>query len=121
MGTTAVVLGGLTMTTDQPCPQGRTDYEACFAPFRYCPVKGCGRAEGGQQLPTDATPTGGKVWCATCKCVHIAAIPAATWQCADCGWGQWEDEAALYHAHKHIGHGVYVVHHQIAPREAASA
>lgn len=29
----------------QPCPQGRTDYEACFAPFRYCPVKGCGRAE----------------------------------------------------------------------------
>jgi hypothetical protein len=31
--------------TAAPCPQGRTDYEACFAPFRYCPVKGCGRAE----------------------------------------------------------------------------
>jgi hypothetical protein len=29
----------------EPCPQGRTDYEACFAPFRYCPVKGCGRVE----------------------------------------------------------------------------
>lgn len=28
-----------------PCPQGRTDYEACFAPFRYCPVKGCGRVQ----------------------------------------------------------------------------
>lgn len=27
------------------CPQGYTDHEACFAPFRYCPVKGCGRAE----------------------------------------------------------------------------
>ena len=38
-----------------PCPQGRTDYEACFAPFRYCPVKGCGRAEGDVQLPTEAT------------------------------------------------------------------
>ena len=31
--------------TAEPCPQGRTDYEACFAPFRYCPEKGCGRAE----------------------------------------------------------------------------
>lgn len=29
----------------EPCPQGRTDYEACFAPFRYCPEKGCGRME----------------------------------------------------------------------------
>lgn len=29
--------------TAEPCPQGRTDYEACFAPFRYCPVEGCGR------------------------------------------------------------------------------
>ena len=28
-----------------PCPKGRTDYEACFAPFRYCPEKGCGRVE----------------------------------------------------------------------------
>lgn len=27
------------------CPLGHTDYEACFAPFRYCPVKGCGRTE----------------------------------------------------------------------------
>ena len=27
------------------CPQGRTDHKACFAPFRYCPVKGCGRTE----------------------------------------------------------------------------
>lgn len=32
------------VATAAPCPQGRTDYEACFAPFRYCPVKGCGRA-----------------------------------------------------------------------------
>jgi len=39
-----------------PCPQGRTDYEECFAPFRYCPVKGCGRAEGDVRLPTDAEP-----------------------------------------------------------------
>lgn len=31
--------------SDERCPQGRTDYEACFAPFRYCPVKGCGRTE----------------------------------------------------------------------------
>lgn len=30
----------------EPCPKGNTDYEACFAPFRYCPEKGCGRAEG---------------------------------------------------------------------------
>lgn len=30
----------------EPCPKGRTDYEACFAPFRYCPEKGCGRTEG---------------------------------------------------------------------------
>lgn len=36
---------------------GRTDYDECFAPFRYCPVKGCGRAEGGVQLPTDNDPT----------------------------------------------------------------
>ena len=28
------------------CPQGRIDYEACFAPFRYCPVEGCGHAQG---------------------------------------------------------------------------
>lgn len=41
--------------SDEPCPQGRTDYEACFAPFRYCPEKGCGRAEGGVQLPTETT------------------------------------------------------------------
>lgn len=27
------------------CANGYTDYERCFAPFRYCPVKGCGRAE----------------------------------------------------------------------------
>jgi hypothetical protein len=27
----------------QLCPRGRTDHEACFAPFRYCPVEGCGR------------------------------------------------------------------------------
>ena len=32
---------------------GRTDYEACFAPFRYCPEKGCGRAEGDTQLPVE--------------------------------------------------------------------
>lgn len=35
----------------KPCPQGRTDYDECFAPFRYCPVKGCGHTEG------DTTPT----------------------------------------------------------------
>jgi hypothetical protein len=29
----------------EPCPEGRYDYEACFTPFRYCPVKGCGRTE----------------------------------------------------------------------------
>jgi len=29
----------------EPCPQGRTDYDDCFAPFRYCPTKGCGRVE----------------------------------------------------------------------------
>lgn len=29
----------------QACPLGQTDYTACFAPFRYCPVKGCGRTE----------------------------------------------------------------------------
>ena len=29
----------------EPCPNGRTDYDSCMAPFRYCPVKGCGRAE----------------------------------------------------------------------------
>ncbi len=29
----------------EPCPKGQTDYEACFAPFRYCPVEGCGRAQ----------------------------------------------------------------------------
>lgn len=34
------------------CLKGRTDYEACFAPFRYCPEMGCGRAEGDKQLPT---------------------------------------------------------------------
>ncbi len=28
-----------------PCKNGFTDYEKCFAPFRYCPVKGCGRTE----------------------------------------------------------------------------
>lgn len=38
------------------CPQGRIDYEACFAPFRYCPVKGCGHAEGGVQLPVEGEP-----------------------------------------------------------------
>jgi hypothetical protein len=33
------------MTSPDLCPEGRTDHEACFAPFRYCPVKGCGRTE----------------------------------------------------------------------------
>lgn len=27
----------------QECPLGRTDYEACMSPFRYCPQEGCGR------------------------------------------------------------------------------
>lgn len=39
------------------CPQGRTNYVECFAPFRYCPIKGCGRAEGDKRLPTEATPS----------------------------------------------------------------
>jgi hypothetical protein len=43
-----------TPATAAPCPQGRTDYEACFAPFRYCPVKGCGRAES--STPDAASP-----------------------------------------------------------------
>lgn len=30
-------------TDVEPCPKGRTDYEECFAPFHYCPEKGCGR------------------------------------------------------------------------------
>lgn len=39
------------------CPSGFTEpFEDCFAPFRYCPVKGCGRAEGGVQLPTEGKP-----------------------------------------------------------------
>ena len=38
-----------------PCPQGRTDYEACFAPFRYCPVKGCGRMEQTRAEPANPT------------------------------------------------------------------
>jgi hypothetical protein len=39
----------------EPCPKGRTDYDECFAPFRYCPVKGCGRAEDGERLPNDVS------------------------------------------------------------------
>lgn len=38
------------------CPKGHTVPEECFAPFRYCPEKGCGRAEGGMRLPTDDEP-----------------------------------------------------------------
>lgn len=36
-----------TAGTGEPerCPNGFTDYEECFAPFRYCPIKGCGRTE----------------------------------------------------------------------------
>lgn len=51
------------------CPQGRTDYEACFAPFRYCPVEGCGRMEQTLeptpeviQAATDAAPTTEAMW-----------------------------------------------------------
>lgn len=32
----------------QMCPNGRTDFEECYSPFRYCPIKGCGRPH----LPT---------------------------------------------------------------------
>ena len=31
------------MAHSAACLKGRTDYEACFAPFRYCPEKGCGQ------------------------------------------------------------------------------
>lgn len=46
----------VTAPQPEPCPKGHTVYEECFAPFRYCPEKGCGRAEGGIQLPTEAAP-----------------------------------------------------------------
>ena len=46
---------GTARTAQQPsvCPKGQTDHQACFAPFRYCPVKGCGRTEEPAATPPE--------------------------------------------------------------------
>lgn len=43
--------------SNEPCPMGRTDYDQCFAPFRYCPEKGCGRTEDDNKPPVPKAPT----------------------------------------------------------------
>lgn len=71
----------------EPCPQGRTDYEACFAPFRYCPVKGCGRSEAAP------VPCCGDAGCTCCQATgeheHVAPRAWRLTESAQATSGPW--------------------------------
>jgi len=56
------------------------------------------------------------VWCETCQHDHIPGIPGVTWQCRDCGWGQWSEADAVAHVDRQPGHHPYRVGHWIPSR-----
>lgn len=56
------------------------------------------------------------VWCETCQHDHIPGIPAVTWECRDCGWGQWSEADAAAHIRTQPLHRPYRVGHWIPSR-----
>ena len=64
----------------------------------------------------DAGEAAAKVWCETCQHEHIPDIPAITWLCRDCGWGQWSEADAVAHVERQAGHRPYRVGHWIPAR-----
>ncbi len=50
-------------------------------------------------------------WCTTCNHLHIATIPYVTFECHQCGWGQWTIEEAREHEKKCNGHWTFPVTH----------
>lgn len=72
----------------EPCPQGRTDYDACFAPFRYCPIKGCGRVESTAK-PRVAYPVTWEERLDKIAEFHVKQVGAGgttSGDCNECGW-----------------------------------
>ena len=64
----------------------------------------------------DAGEVAAEVWCETCQHVHIPDIPAVTWLCRDCGWGQWSEVDADAHVEAAPAHRPYRVGHWIPER-----
>jgi hypothetical protein len=62
-----------------------------------------------------------KVWCTRCQHEHIAAIPATTYMCDSCGFGQWDLGTARLHEEQAPGHRVYPIAHPTVPLDERPA
>jgi len=56
-----------------------------------------------------------KVWCTRCQHEHIASIPATTYMCDSCGFGQWDLGSAAVHEASTPGHRTYPIAHPTVP------
>jgi hypothetical protein len=56
-----------------------------------------------------------KVWCTRCQHEHIASVPATTYQCDSCGFGQWDLGSARLHEAQQDGHRAYPITHPTVP------
>ena len=61
-----------------------------------------------------------KLWCETHQHTHIATMPRFTYQCKDCGWGQWYRDQAREHEYwtqenQRHAHETYEVEHVMVP------
>jgi hypothetical protein len=57
------------------------------------------------------------VWCRNCETKHVASIPAMTFRCHFCGWGQQNYRDGLRHLIDCPGHAIMAVRHPVSELE----
>lgn len=62
-----------------------------------------------------------KVWCTRCQHEHVASIPATTYMCDSCGFGQWDLGTAAVHEASTPGHRTYPIAHPTVPLDERPA